>query len=247
MQRNYLTPNWPAPTTIRAYTSLRCGGVSLEPFAGFNLAGHVGDEPQAVTENIALLQQDLSLPQLPVWLTQVHGTKVINPADYQSTDKPEADACHTQNTAVPCCVLTADCLPLLVCNQTGTEVAAIHAGWRGLLAGIIDATIKQMQSPPAELLVWLGPAIGPEAFRVNDQIRVDFIDSNPDNSSAFAHQYQGHWLCDMYKIARNNLQRLGITQIYGGDHCTFRETDKFFSYRRQQTTGRMASLIWIER
>lgn len=242
---NYLIPDWPAPDNIRAFTSQRNGGYSQPPFDSFNLAPHVGDDPTTLSKNITKLIDELTLPHEPIWLNQVHGTTVINIAQHTLGTRPEADACITQQPQTICSVLTADCLPILLCNQSGSEVAAIHAGWRGLLAGVIDATLEQMNSPMTDVLAWLGPAIGPGGFVVNDQIKVDFTQANPDNRSAFIQTNENEWHGNLYEMAKITLQRYGVTQIYGGEHCTFTETERFFSYRRHNTTGRMASLIWI--
>ncbi len=243
MSRDYLIPNWPAPKMIRALTTTRQQGHSQAPFDAFNLATYVDDDPEAVASNVSELIDELDLPESPTWLHQVHGTNVVRIEDCKNT--PDADAGFTKKPHKICAVLTADCLPLLLCNQDGTEVAAIHAGWKGLLAGVIDAGINALDTPPDDLLVWMGPALCPEHFEVGNEVRADFINKHPDNNLGFIRQ-QGRWHLDFYRLAIMNLHRCGITHIYGGDHCTFTEDKQFFSYRRDNgVTGRMASLIYI--
>ncbi len=242
MSLNFITPNWPAPKNIRAYTTTRSGGVSQAPYDSFNLAAHGGDDLEAVQKNRALLKETLNLPNEPAWLSQNHTTIAVEiTANYQ---KQEADASFAREANQVCVVMTADCLPLLVCNQAGTEIAAIHAGWRGLADGVIEATIKKLNSDPKDLLVWLGPAMGPAHYQVGSDTRDAFLKHDPKAESGFYQQDATHWLLDMYHIARQRLHALGITAIYGGGHCTYTEQDKFFSYRRAAKTGRMATLIW---
>lgn len=232
------------PSHVHAFTTTRDGGISLPPYDSFNLATHVGDNTNAVMENRARLRQQL--PSEPVWLNQTHSIIAANLDHWQPSDGViDADASFTTQQNRVCVAMTADCLPLLVCNQDGTEVAAIHAGWRGLLAGVIENTITQLQSPAETLSVWLGPAIGAEAFEVDNQIRLDFLARYPQNSIAFK-QVEDHYLADIYALARHCLSLLGVKHIFGGDYCTVSDEKKFFSYRRNQKTGRMASLIWFE-
>jgi len=243
MTKHYLEPNWPAPKHIRAFTTTRQHGHSQAPFNNFNLADYVGDDPQAVIGNVEELIDELDLPKSPTWLNQVHGTKAVRIED--CTDTPDADASFTSTKNKICVVRTADCLPILFCNRSGTEVAAVHAGWKGLFAGVIDATIDALATSPDDLLAWMGPALGPEHFEINNGMRADFIDKHPDNNLGIICRNK-QWYLDFYKIATMNLQRCGVTQIYGGEHCTFAEEEQFFSYRRDNgVTGRMASLIWI--
>lgn len=253
MDSQYLAVNWPEQwhnklSHVHAVTTLINGGNSVDSFSTFNLATHVGDDLELVLNNRKKLSTDLQLPSEPVWLEQVHSNKVIC-LDEKFIDKetiPQADASFTQAKNVVCAVLTADCLPLFICNQTGLEVAVVHAGWRGLHAGIISNTVKAMVSPASELLVSLGPAIGAQAFEVGGDVFRAFTDRNQHNESAFVASSNGHYLCDLYQLARIELQSLGIEQITGGDYCTFRDEQRFYSFRRQQNTGRMASLIWFE-
>ncbi|NOZ38386.1 MAG: peptidoglycan editing factor PgeF [Gammaproteobacteria bacterium] len=236
----WLAADWPAPVNIHAGTTLRSGGVSLPPYASLNLGDHVGDNPAAVAEN----RRRLNLPTEPVWLRQTHSTQIIDAARC-APNQNEADGSYTTQPQVICSVLSADCLPILICDRTGATVAAVHAGWRGLATGIIEQAIATLPASPNDLLVWLGPAIGPDAYEVGDEVRETFIAHTPAAKTAFAAQ-QGKWRMDIYQLARQRLQALGITAIYGGNHCTFTEKQYFYSYRRDGLTGRMASLIWLE-
>lgn len=240
MSINWLEPDWPAPRNIRALTTLRTGGVSLPPFASLNPASHVGDNPEHVEHNRKMLRTELGLPNDPIWLNQVHGTSVVQ-ADLVN-DIAEADASWTAEQNVVCTIMTADCLPVLYCSTDGAVVAAAHAGWRGLLAGILTNTYLAMQT--SEVLVWLGPAIGPQVFEVGPEVRAAFIAKNPEFAQAFVVQDAQHYLADIYQLARIELAALGIKNIYGGDCCTYTDAQRFFSYRRDQQTGRMATLIW---
>ena len=254
---SYLAASWPEnssgkPHNVRAITTLRKGGVSTGNFCEFNLATHVGDNLQAVKTNRERLCTELVLPSEPVWLEQVHSNKVvtINEVDGAKTTAAgviQADASVSRRKGAVCVVMTADCLPVFFCNQNGTEVAVAHAGWRGLHAGIISSTIMAMFSSPDEILVSLGPAIGPQAFEVGDEVFEAFVTKNSLNNSAFVETTKGFYLCDIYQLARIELQALGIKKIAGGNYCTYRDNHRFYSFRRQQTTGRMASLIWLYR
>jgi len=227
--KHWLVPDWPAPENIHAATTLRTGGVSTGAYASLNPALHVGDKNDRVTENRLIIKDMLSLPSEPVWLNQIHSNLVIDAAT--SEPLPEADASYTREPGIVCTVMTADCLPLLVCDSEGTCVAAIHAGWRGLLAGVIANTVESLQKK--NLLVWLGPAIGPECFEVGNEVRDLFVKKSASFRNAFREQDQGKWLAD-------------IDHIYGGDFCSVTEQARFYSYRRDKGTGRMASLIWRE-
>jgi len=240
--KHWLVPDWPAPENIHAATTLRTGGVSTGAYASLNPALHVGDKNDRVTENRLIIKDMLSLPSEPVWLNQIHSNLVIDAA----TSEPlqEADASYTREPGIVCTVMTADCLPLLVCDSEGTCIAAIHAGWRGLLAGVIANTVESLQKK--NLLVWLGPAIGPECFEVGTEVRDLFVNKSTSFSNAFREQDQGKWLADIYNLARTELAAVGIDHIYGGDFCTVTEQARFYSYRRDKETGRMASLIWRE-
>ncbi len=239
----FIIPDWPAPANVKALSTTRQGGVSTEPYAALNLGNHVGDDSQAVAANRTLLSQHV--PMEPLWLTQVHGKTVVNAAS--TCPHAEADASVARMTYRICTIMTADCLPVLFCDTHGTAVGAAHAGWRGLNDGVLEATVKAMQTAPNEILAWLGPAIGPEAFEVGPEVRAAFIANNNASASAFRPStHEGKWLADLYQLARQRLATCGVTQVYGGDRCTFTEKEAFFSYRRDGTTGRMASLIWLE-
>lgn len=240
---DWITPDWPAPRDVRAISTLRTGGVSRGPFGSFNLATHVGDEPAAVAANRASLARALDLPADPVWLNQVHGCGVAD-ADRCGVGA-EADAAFADEPNVVCAVLTADCLPVLLCDQAGTRVAVAHAGWRGLAAGVVEAAVEALARPGEALLAWLGPAIGPEAFEVGEEVRAAFVDQAPAAAAAFVPSPAGRWLADIYALARLRLAARGITRVYGGGLCTYSDTERFFSYRRESRTGRMASLIWL--
>ncbi|GAB2525978.1 peptidoglycan editing factor PgeF [Microbulbifer agarilyticus] len=249
---HYLKPDWPAPANVRAFVTLREDGHSEGCYAAFNQADHVGDTAEAVAANRQQLQQELNLPNAPQWLEQIHSDKVV----VAGIDGKvlTADASIAGEAGTVCAVLTADCLPLLVTNREGSEVAAIHAGWRGLTGGVIRETLSAMQSDPQDLLVWLGPAIGPQAFECG----VDVLEAAFESSMSEAHaeaiaqcfvphaQKPLHFLADIYALGRAELADLGVTQVFGGDRCTVTEESAFFSYRRDRDTGRMASLIWFE-
>lgn len=241
---HFIAPNWPAPARVRACTTLRSGGVSVAPYDAFNLAEHVGDALPDVHTNRQLLYKMLDLPNEPIWLEQTHSTQVV-PALPHNQGK-EADASFTTEAQQVCVVMTADCLPILLCQCDGNQIGAIHAGWRGLANGIIEQTLAQFNFPPHEILAWLGPAIGPQVFEVGDEVRALFLQTQPEAAGAFLPSPQGRWLANLYILATLRLQRLGVTQIFGGDYCTYSMPDKFFSYRRDgNKTGRMASLIWL--
>lgn len=245
--REYLIPDWPAPAKVHACTTMRNGGVSQRPYDSFNLADHVGDTIDAVRQNRALLQRDWQLPSAPVWLTQVHGKDVLElpaqqPAPYQ------ADASFSILPGTVCAVLTADCLPLLFCDRHGRAVAAAHAGWRGLAAGVIEATIQRYLAvvgtlQATDLLVWLGPAISPAAFEVGQEVLDAFTARYQDAQLAFKQTGEASWRADLYQLARLALTQCGVQHIYGGQWCTFTD-ERFFSYRRDRQTGRIATLIW---
>jgi YfiH family protein len=236
-----IRPQWPAPSAVRACTTTRIGGVSRGPWAGLNLGGHVDDDPRAVAENRARLSDQLGLPGKPQWLSQVHGAQVCLPGRPLDC----ADACFDDRPGRVCAVLTADCLPVLFCNAAGTRVAAAHAGWRGLLAGVLEQTAAAFEDPPQRLMAWLGPAIGPQAFEVGDEVRAEFAAESTASARHFRPHGAGHWLADLYGLARDRLASVGIDQVSGGGLCTLSDPARFFSYRRDGVTGRMASLIWL--
>ncbi len=240
MTPNWVEADWPAPANIHAGTTLRTGGESKIPYDSNNLAAHVGDDLNAVEKNRQYLKSMLNLPADPCWLDQNHGNKVIN------IDKGEqcltADASYSLKPEAVCVVLTADCLPVLLCNEQGAKIAAVHAGWRGLLNGVIENAVSELKDN--NLMAWLGPAIGPECFEVGDEVFDIFFNKSHLFSSAFQSKGQAKWLLDIYKLARLMLNNVGVKKIYGGNFCTMTEQKQFFSYRRDGKTGRMASLIW---
>jgi hypothetical protein len=248
MHPDWIVPDWPAPANVRAFMTTRAGGVSQPPYDSMNPASHVGDAPESVAGNRRILRTDI--PAEPLWLEQVHGSCVAKHADGDAT--PCADASLARQAGQVCAVMTADCLPVLFCDRAGTVVAAAHAGWRGLAGGVLEETIAAMDVPPSEILVWLGAAIGPEAFEVGDEVRLAFMDQHPLTAVAFRPAFLGtldeaprKWLADIYALARIRLAAVGVEAVYGGDLCTYKDVRRFFSYRRDATTGRMASLIWL--
>lgn len=222
---NFILPRWSAPTNIKAFSTLRnCWSQQF----GF-----------------AQLGERLQLPTEPIWLKQVHGNRVLVAENKNQGEM--ADGSFTRQIRQICAVVTADCLPILICNQEGTEVAAIHAGWRGLAAGIIEQTLTHLKSPPDRLLVWLGPAIGPEKFEVGDDVYIAFTTSHPSSATGFKALEKTQWLANLYTLAKIRLAEHGVLKIYGGEFCTYSQEELFFSYRRDQgQRGRMASLIWID-
>lgn len=270
---DWITPDWPAPDTVHAVSTTRNGGVSRGAYASFNLGAHVGDDPRAVAENRLALRSELGLPAEPHWLTQVHGASVVSmpelkgnplspagegrnlqsPTVNSISTFPTADAAVTCLPGEVCVIMTADCLPVLFCDRAGKTVAAAHAGWRGLAAGVLENTIAAMQVQPEEFLAWLGPAIGPQAYEVGDEVRAAFVRVDREADQAFEPHGEGKWLCDLYQLASQRLRRAGITRIYGGGLCTWSDSERFFSYRRDGRRplevpgggcGRMATLIW---
>ena len=243
-----ISANWPAPENIKTLITSRIGGYSLPPFDSFNPATHVGDNLNLVEKNRQLLRKQL--PAEPNWLDQQHTTNCVNSSDVKST-LPIADASYTTEHNQICVVLTADCMPLLVCNKSGTIVAAIHAGWRGMANGIIEQSIKQLlnnsNESPEQFMVWLGPAISQKNFEVGEEVKLTFTNKYPNSETAFIshHLNTNKYLCDLYKICHIILEQLGVNEIYGGQFCTYEDKEQFYSYRRDGKTGRMASMIWI--
>lgn len=235
-----IRPEWPAPAAVCALTTTRRGGVSIGHWSTLNLGDHVGDASESVAANRRRLVEQLGLPAEPLWLRQVHGTTVARGDGAGRC----ADARLSERPGRVCAVLTADCLPVLFCNRSGTRVAAAHAGWRGLLAGVLESTVAAFEDVPAEVFAWLGPAIGPQAFEVGDEVRGAFVGSDPAAAAHFRDRRAGRWMADLYGLARQRLSGAGVTEVYGGGLCTFSDDGRFFSYRRDGVTGRMASLIW---
>jgi len=262
----WIVPDWPAPLRVRSLITTRQGGVSARPYDSLNLGGHVGDDWRAVTENRRRLRQ--SLPAAPCWLNQVHGSVVID-AGKITAAVPTADAVLARRPGIVCGVMTADCLPVLLCERSGRAVAAVHAGWRGLHAGVLESAVAALGVPGQQLLAYLGPAIGPAAFEVGDDVRAAFLAANGESVQAFtrlpvtpetdhaqesavthaglscAGRQSDKWLADIYVLARQALARCGVSEFYGGECCTLKDESRFFSFRRDGVTGRMASLIWL--
>ncbi|MBI5937278.1 MAG: peptidoglycan editing factor PgeF [Betaproteobacteria bacterium] len=248
LPNDWLKPDWPAPERVRGFMTTRHGGVSQPPYDSLNPASHVGDDLLDVAENRAILRRHL--PAEPLWLNQVHGDRVAEAG--LDAEGSEADACVARAPGRVCAVLTADCLPVLFCDAAGTVVAAAHAGWRGLAGGVLERTVEAMRVPPETIMAWLGAAIGPDSFEVGPEVREAFIAHDPLAGTAFRPALPGtldevphKWLCDIYALARIRLARIGVSQVYGGGLCTLRDAGRFYSYRREQKTGRMASLIWL--
>ncbi|MDF7759692.1 purine nucleoside phosphorylase YfiH [Kosakonia cowanii] len=238
-----IVPDWPLPKGVAACSSTRIGGVSQPPYDALNLGAHCGDNSEHVEENRARLFAAAGLPSKPVWLEQVHGTAVLK-LDGGPYASKRADASYSNTPGTVCAVMTADCLPVLFCNRDGSEVAAAHAGWRGLCAGVLEETIACFADKPGNVLAWLGPAIGPEAFEVGPEVREAFMAHDAAAESAFRQQGEKYF-ADIYQLARQRLASVGVEHVYGGEHCTFSQQSDFFSYRRDKTTGRMASFIWL--
>lgn len=247
MSDGLLSPDWPVDPRVGAVTTLRIGprspGASRGPWADFNLGDRVGDEADAVRRNRRQLREALDLPAEPAWLKQVHGTRVLTlPTDERS---PEADAVVCDRPGPVCAILTADCLPVFLAHRDGSAVGLAHAGWRGLAAGIIEATLDRLPGEPVDMAAWLGPAIGPSAFQVGGEVREAFIASDPGAADAFRPDTEGRWRADLHALARRRLEARGVGWIGGTRSCTWSEPARFFSHRRQAPCGRMASLIWI--
>jgi hypothetical protein len=238
----FLRPDWPAPETARAAMTTRGGGVSAGPHASFNLATHVGDEPVAVAENRRRLRAALELPAEPSWLEQVHGIRVaVLPGPVTAA----ADAAVSFSRGSVCAVLVADCLPVFLANRSGDRVGIAHAGWRGLAAGVIEATVAALDCEPGELVAWLGPAIGPRAFEVGGEVREALLARDAGAVSAFRAGRDGRWFADLPALARRRLAAAGVAAVHGGGLCTHSDPSRFYSYRRDGRTGRMAALAWL--
>lgn len=246
---NFLVPDWPAPARVRAAMTTRQGGVSRGPFATLNLGRGGGDDTAAVDENRRRVFAALGVPAEPCWIRQVHGARVVRMPE--EATEPEADASFTTRAGVVCVVQAADCLPVLLCDDSGSVVAAAHAGWRGLAAGVLQNTVRALPVPPARLMAWLGAAIGPGAFEVGPEVREAFLRGDRGAAAAFVPRggegSEIKYLADLYALARRALAAAGVERTYGGGRCTFGEAEAFFSYRRDRATGRMAALIWLER
>lgn len=239
-----LTPDWPAPSGVRAAFTLRAGGVSAPPYDSLNVAAHVGDLPACVAENRRRLREQLRLPGEPAWLEQVHGTDVAE-LDGQEAGAP-ADAVITRRAGRACAVQVADCMPVLFAARDASVVGVAHAGWRGLAAGVLEATVARLGVPPAGLIAWLGPAISARHFEVGSEVRAAFVARDAGAADAFAANARGRWQCDLVALARRRLAALGIVSVSGGEWCTHSDRERFFSFRRDGQCGRMAALIWLE-
>ncbi len=244
MKLDWIQPDWPAPPHVRALSTTRTGGVSTGPFASLNLGDHVGDRPEAVAENRRRLAEAAGLPGTPVWMRQVHGTRVAT-VTADSSPGAEADAATASGAGAVCAVLTADCLPVLFTCRRGRRVAAAHAGWRGLAGGVLEALIASMDEHPAELMAWIGPGIGPSAFEVGPEVRDAFVGQDRDCRRHFTAGAGDRWFADLPGLTRNRLDKAGVSSVFGGNHCTFSDPERFFSYRRDGRCGRMATLIWL--
>jgi YfiH family protein len=242
-----IVPDWPAAARAHALTTTRrLPGNSLPPYDAFNLGLRSGEDEATVCANRALLQRAFTLPSPPRWLHQVHGDRVLRMTTEVPDGEPQADAAFTAEPGVVLAIQTADCLPILLCAEDGTQIAAIHAGWRGLSAGVVEACVRRLSTPPSRLLAWLGPAIGPASYEVGAEVRDAFLRQHADAQGAFVPTRPGHWHCDLYALARQRLVALGVTRISGGGFDTFADA-RFYSYRRDGArSGRMASLIWLE-
>ena len=235
--QDWIVPDWPVPPTVRALCTTRSGGYSGGPWSSMNLGAHCGDDPVSVQQNRELLAA--LLPADPLWLRQVHGATAVQ-HESSVAEEPEADGVVAFGVNQVCAVLTADCLPVLFSNRNGTKVAAAHAGWRGLARGILEATLNAMGEPPDRVIAWLGPAIGPDHYEVGQ----DVFDAFPVHASGCFRQQGDRWLMNLPELAREQLAAAGLQSIHGGGYCTFSEHERFFSYRRDGATGRMACMVW---
>jgi len=243
LPEGWIVPDWPAPGHVAAFVTARAGGVSVGPWASFNLGDTTGDDPQAVAENRRRLAA--LLPHPPRWLKQVHGARVVEVA---TLDAPvEADAAVAHAPDIVCAVRIADCMPVFLCDTEGRHVGVAHAGWRGLSGGVLERTVAALGVPPAALMAFLGPAIGPDAFEVGEDVLTAFTAPDPQAAEAFRPLRPGKWLADLYALARRRLHRAGVSRIHGGGLCTVSAPERFYSYRRDRVTGRMAACIWLRR
>jgi YfiH family protein len=240
-----IVPDWPAPPNVRAYSTTRVGGVSGAPFDSLNLSFSSGDDERCVEQNRARVISALAIPEPPRWLNQVHGTRVVDAE--LARRRPQADASTSNRPSQVLALMTADCIPVLVCDRHGRQVAAAHAGWRGLAAGVLESTIGALQSDPSDLLAWLGPGIGPEAFEVGPEVRQSFLAQDPQAARSFQRGNGDRLLADLYQLARQRLGRAGVNAVFGGEYCTYSDPARFFSYRRDgKRSGRMGSFIWLQ-
>jgi len=239
---DWIAPDWPVSSGVRAFVTTRNGGVSAGPYASLNLSFRVGDDPVSVARNRQCVRA--RLPSDPKWLQQVHGTTVVDAAEIEH--EPAADAAFTHTPRIVCTVQIADCMPILLCDLAGTTVAVAHAGWRGLALGVIERTVQAMRCPAATLVAWLGPAIGPKAFEVGEDVLQAFMRTDPQSSSAFTPLREGKWMANLFALARQRLAAIGINRVHGGGVCTYEDPTRFFSHRRDRVTGRQGAFIWLE-
>lgn len=242
MPFDWILPDWPVPSHVRALVTTRNGGVSTGPYASLNLGFAVNDDPDAVAENRARVRAHL--PSEPRWLKQVHGAGVVTAESVATL--VEADASVTRSPGVVCVIQMADCMPVLLAARDGTVIGIAHAGWRGLAGGVVERTVEAMQADPAAMIAWLGPAIGPDAFEMGDEVRAAFLASDPAAANAFRPLQPGKWLADLFSLARQRLARVGVTAVHGGGLCTVADPIRFFSHRRDRVTGRMGAFLWID-
>jgi YfiH family protein len=246
---DWIAPAWPAPGNVKALFTTRNGGGGKSCYASCNLGTHVGDDPLTVNQNRDALRR--LLPNEPCWLKQVHGNNVVSMDRPNCAARPSApptgDAAFSRQSGNVCAVLVADCLPILLCDRAGTVVAVVHAGWRGLAEGVIERTVSAIGPLTTSLMAWLGPAIGPNHFEVGEEVRQTFITENPSSYGAFIphSSRRGKWFANLFLLARQRLLKAGVADVYGGGTCTFSDPARFFSYRRDGDTGRMAGLIWL--
>ncbi len=240
-----VVPDWPAPPQVRAFSTTRVGGVSEPPFESLNLSFSSGDDPERVEQNRSRVVTALNLPESPRWLKQVHGTRVVDAET--AINRPQADGSIASRPGQVLAVMTADCVPVLLCDRGGRRIAAAHAGWRGLAAGVLESTVAALEWKPSELLAWLGPGIGPRAFEVGPEVREAFMTVDRIAAGCFRNGNGDRLLADLYQLARQRLGRAGVEAVFGGEHCTFSEPAKFFSYRREgRRSGRMGTFIWLD-
>jgi YfiH family protein len=240
----WLVPDWPAPRGVRAFVTTRAGGVSSGEYASMNLGKSSGDDPASVERNRAIVRA--RLPEAPRWMAQVHGTAVADLDGIAEDSIPTADAATTGIPGRVGAVLTADCMPLFFCHETAGRVGVAHAGWRGLSAGVIEDTVRAIGAPPRQVMAWMGPAIGPDAFEVGPEVRAAFLAHDAGAAAAFTRHREGKYMADLYALARRRLALIGVERVFGGSFCTYHETSRFFSYRREKKSGRMGAFIWVE-
>jgi purine-nucleoside/S-methyl-5'-thioadenosine phosphorylase / adenosine deaminase len=245
LEDGWIVPDWPVAAGVHALATTRAGGASCGAYAGLNLATRVGDDPRVVESNLAVLRQHL--PSDPIWLEQVHGTDIVDVERAASRSAPaRADGAVARTRGRVCAVLTADCLPVLLASRAGDVVGIAHAGWRGLAGGVIEATLERMAAPPAEVVAWLGPGISQSAYEVGQDVYDAFVGRDAGALEAFRPAAPGKYRADLYALARRRLGAAGVAAVHGGGYCTYGEPERFYSYRRERTTGRMATLVWID-